>query len=339
MALRMIEIVLPPGYLNVALELISSQKPLDFWEEEIGAEQTRIKILLLTEKTESMMDALEKRFYKIDGFRMMLMAVEASVPRPQPEKDIPLAEKEAAAETKKKGKGSRVAREELYSDVTKMSKFSWVFVVLIVLASIVAAIGILRNNVVFIIGAMVIAPALGPNVALSLGTTLGDISLTRKAVRTVGVGILAALVFSALIGIVYEINPEIPELISRTEVNLGDILLALAAGSAAALSMTTGLLTALIGVMVAVALLPPLVTLGMLVGSGQWDLAQGALLLFLVNLICVNLAGVVTFLARGIRPLSWWEAKRARKATRLAIVLWSSLLVILAVLILLSQRT
>ncbi len=202
-----------------------------------------------------------------------------------------------------------------------------------------AAIGILRNNVVFIIGAMVIAPVLGPNVALSLGTTLGDVHLTRKAVSTIGVGITAALVFSALIGIIYEINPEIPELISRTEVNMGDILLALAAGSAAALSMTTGLFTALIGVMVAVALLPPLVTLGMLVGAGQWDLAQGALLLFLVNLICVNLAGVVTFLARGIRPLSWWEAKRAKKATRLAIVLWSSLLAILAVLILLSQRT
>lgn len=336
---RMIEIVLPPGYKNVALELISSHKPLDYWEEEIGGNQTRIKVLLLTEKTGTMMDALEKRFYKIDGFRMMLMAVEASVPRPQPEKDISLTEKEASVEKKKKGKGSRVSREELYSDVNKMSELSWVFVFLIALASIVAAIGILRNNVVYIIGAMVIAPALGPNVALSLGTTLGDFNLTRKAMRTVGIGILAALIFSALIGIVYDIDPEIPELISRTEVNLGDILLALAAGSAATLSMTTGLLTALIGVMVAVALLPPLVALGMLIGAGQWDLAQGALLLFLVNLICVNLAGVVTFLARGIRPLSWWEAKRAKKAARLAIVLWSGLLVILAVLILLSQRT
>ena len=143
MALRMIEIVLPPGYKNVAVELISSQKPLDFWEEEISDEQTRIKILLLSEKTESMMDALEKRFYKIDGFRMMLMVVEASVPRPRPEEDIPLPEKHDPADKKKKDKSSRVAREELYSDVNQMSKLSWVFVFLIVLASIVAAIGIL----------------------------------------------------------------------------------------------------------------------------------------------------------------------------------------------------
>ena len=213
------------------------------------------------ENTEAMMDALEKRFYKIEGFRMMLLSVEASVPRPKPEKEEPTVMKGIKTEKKKEIKTSRVAREELYSDVNQMSKLTWVFVVLIALASIVAAIGILRNNVVFIIGAMVIAPALGPNVALSLGTTLGDFNLSRKAVRTIGVGIIAALVFSALIGIIYDIDTDIPELVSRTEVNLGDIVLALAAGSAAALSMTTGLLTALIGVMVAVALLPPLVTL------------------------------------------------------------------------------
>jgi uncharacterized membrane protein len=67
-------------------------------------------------------------------------------------------------------------------------------------------------------------------------------------------------------------------------------------------------------------------------------MALGAMLLLLTNLICVNLAGVVTFLARGIRPLTWWEANRAKKATRQAIAIWTILLTILAVVILLSQR-
>jgi uncharacterized hydrophobic protein (TIGR00341 family) len=192
--------------------------------------------------------------------------------------------------------------------------------------------------VVFIIGAMVIAPALGPNVGLSLGTTLGDINLSRRAIETITIGILTALVFSIAIGLVFEVNPDIPELVSRTRVNFGDIALALAAGSAAALSLTTGLLSALIGVMVAVALLPPLVTLGMLIGSGYWEMASGALILFLINLICINLAGVVTFLAQGIRPLTWWEADRAKKSTRIAIFLWTALLAVLAVLIFFSQK-
>jgi uncharacterized membrane protein len=54
--------------------------------------------------------------------------------------------------------------------------------------------------------------------------------------------------------------------------------------------------------MVAVALLPPLVTLRLLLGSGNWRLAEGAALLFLINITCINLAGVVTFLAQGVRP-------------------------------------
>lgn len=84
---------------------------------------------------------------------------------------------------------------------------------------------------VFIIGAMVIAPVLGPNVALSFATTLGDISLSKKAIKTITIGVLAALVSSFLLGIIQNVDPEIPELVSRTEVSLGDVILALAAGS------------------------------------------------------------------------------------------------------------
>ena len=90
--------------------------------------------------------------------------------------------------------------------------------------------------------------------------------------------------------------------------------------------------------MVAVALLPPLVTFGLLLGSGQPALATGAMSLFLVNLICVNLAGVTTFLVQGIHPANWWEKDRAVKATRIAIGLWVALLTALVGLILLLQK-
>lgn len=90
---------------------------------------------------------------------------------------------------------------------------------------------------------------------------------------------------------------------------------------------------------VAVALLPPLVTLGLLIGAGQIGTASGALLLFLINVICVNLAGVGTFLVQGIRPLTWWETDRARKASRKAIFLRVMLLSVLGCIIVFSQRT
>jgi uncharacterized membrane protein len=94
----------------------------------------------------------------------------------------------------------------------------------------------------------------------------------------------------------------------------------------------------LIGVMVAVALLPPLVTSGLLLGGGQPALAMGALSLFMVNLICVNLAGVMTFLVQGIRPATWWEKDRAAKAVRVAVGLWMALLAALVGLILLLRK-
>jgi uncharacterized membrane protein len=89
--------------------------------------------------------------------------------------------------------------------------------------------------------------------------------------------------------------------------------------------------------MVAVALLPPLVVSGMAMGAADWQVAGGALLLTLVNVICVNLAGVVTFLALCIRPASWYEAARAAKETRVAIVFWIGILAVLAVLIYFSR--
>jgi uncharacterized membrane protein len=80
-------------------------------------------------------------------------------------------------------------------------------------------------------------------------------------------------------------------------------------------------------------LLPPLVTTGLLLGGGHPALATGALSLFLVNLICINLAGVTTFLVQGIKPTSWWEKDRAVKATRIAIALSVTLLAVLVAII------
>jgi uncharacterized hydrophobic protein (TIGR00341 family) len=202
----------------------------------------------------------------------------------------------------------------------------------------VAAVGLYYNSVAIIIGAMVIAPLLGPNVALSLATTLGDLSLLRRALLTALVGIATTMVLSVIIGVLVQVNPESPEVASRNAVALGDIVVALASGCAGALAFTTGVSATLIGVMVAVALLPPLVTFGLLLGGGHTASAMGALSLFLMNLVCVNLAGVSTFLVKGIRPATWWEKDRAGKATRVAILLWVLLLAALVGMILLLRK-
>jgi len=336
MSLRLIEIILPEKEnLERLRELLQDHPVIEIWEDLISGEKNLVKILVKAEESEEILDLLEKRFSKSEQFRIMLLEVEATIPRPEKtKKDEP----EEIPENKNKAKTvGRISREELYADMDSQGNISSVYIVLIVLSSIVASIGILKDNVAIIIGAMVIAPLLGPNMALALGTTLGDTDLIIRALKANLVGIVTTLALSIIIGIIFSVDPGVGELSSRTQVGLGDVAIALAAGVAGTLSFTRGLPSALIGVMVAVALLPPTVTVGMLIGSNNMSLVPGAVQLVLVNIIGVNLAGVTTFFLKGVRPRTWWETKKAEKATRIAIIIWSLLLVILVVTILKSQ--
>lgn len=335
MALRLIEMVLPEQKSKRLEELLADRKPLGVWHQELQDDKILVRVLLSTEETEATLDLLEKHFSVSEGFRVMLMPVEATLPRPE------IPEEESAPEQPEKvpeAKVERISREELYQDIVDAARITKVYILMIILSSVVAAIGLLGNNVAIIIGAMVIAPLLGPNVAFSLSVTLGDMDLARSSLKTNIVGLLTSLGLAVAVGLIFKITPAVPEIASRTSVGIANIVLALASGSAGALAFTTGVSATLIGVMVAVAILPPLVAFGMLLGAGYYHAALGAMLLLLTNLICVNLAGTVTFLAQGIRPVTWWEADRAKKATRIAILFGVSLLLILTVIILLSQR-
>lgn len=337
MALRLIEISLPQAEADSLRELVDEQSVIGFWREAVPDGGYYVKVLLSADRTEALLDQLEKQFAHRPGFRVVMLPVEATIPRYQDE-----AAAEGTTATASDGEDepkspSRVSREELHAQVVDGVRLSRVYVAMVVLSAIVASIGLLRDNVAVVIGAMVIAPLLHPNVALALATTLGDLELGRTALRTNLVGLGIALGLSLAIGFWAPVDATGHEIESRTVVQLSDVVIAAASGSAGVLAFTSGFPTAVIGVMVSVALLPPLATFGLLFGSGQVTAAGGALLLVLTNVICVNLAGVVTFLFQGVGPRTWWEAATAKRATRLAIALWSVLLLVLIALILISR--
>jgi len=192
----------------------------------------------------------------------------------------------------------------------------------------------LLEIIAIVIGAMVIAPLLGPNIGLSLASTLGDLDLAKRSLRAIGAGVFTAAAVSLLLGVALTVDPAGPEIAGRTHAGLGDIALALAAGAAGSLAFTSGVPAIVVGVMVAVALLPPLVVAGLLAGSGHGKLAFGAFILLLTNVTCINLAAVGTFLIQKVRPRTWWEADRARKATWIAAGTWIIMLGIMVSLIL-----
>lgn len=275
-------------------------------------------MLVSDDKLQSVLDNLQNVLGAQPTAHIVVLAVEMSLPKPEEKK----REQEDAA---------TAAREALYEGVEKGVRLDLNFVVLVALASLVAAVGLMKNNVAVVIGAMVIAPLLGPNIALSLGTALGDLSLIRKSVQTLVVGIVLSVAVSAGLGLFWPFDMSSHELMSRTEVGLDSAVLALASGAAAALSLTTGLSSVLVGVMVAVALLPPAAALGLMLGSGNSALAMGAGLLLLVNIVCVNLASKIVFDIKGIRPRTFPEKEKAKRAKVVYIFGW---LVTLAILML-----
>ena len=334
MALRLIEMVLPEKDGGEVRELLDEQSVLEYRQIGLPDGEVLVRILLEGEKSEAVLDMLEKQYAGKEGYRIVILPVEATLPRVEAAEATPRPPSRASEEKLPE----RISRHELYEDISDAARFSQVYFAMVVLSAIVATIGLEHNSVAIVIGAMVIAPLLGPNVALALATTLGDLPLARQAALTGLAGIATVAVMTLIIGALLHVDPTLSQLASRTQVGLSDVVLALAAGCAGALAFTTGVSATLVGVMVAVALLPPMVTFGLLLGGGQLQLAMGALSLLAANLICLNLAAVMTFMVQGIRPATWWEKERAERATRIAIGLWVTLLVVLVGLILLWRQ-
>jgi uncharacterized hydrophobic protein (TIGR00341 family) len=328
MTLRLVEIIFPSDNANVFAEIVESEETLGSWTDTLDGDLRRARVLVPANRTEALSDRVRRELGHVEGFRMILFAVEATVPVPKEE------EKTEPEEAPKKKYSDRVSREELYNKIAGGAKLSKVYLLMVALSAVVAAIGLVRDNVAVVVGAMVIAPLLGPNVALALGTTLGDIPLAWRALKTNAAGVAVAFLLAVIAGKMIPVDLAVKEIASRTSADVTDVVLALAAGAAGALAYTSAVPASLVGVMVAVALIPPLVNAGLLAGAGYTRESLGALTLVLTNVACINLSGVLTFLAQRVRPRMWWEEKTARKATRRAIILWLLVLAVLLVVIL-----
>ena len=320
--MKYVEIIADQGSSDTLLAIAEKVKAADLRygvTGEDGMRQTRM--LVADDRLQEALDTLQNVLGAQPAARIAVLPVETSLPKPDDE------------EERNQKSSATAAREALYEDIKKRSRLDSDYLLLVFLSTMVAAIGLIENNVAVVIGAMVIAPLLGPNLALSLGTALGDTNMMLRSAKTLTVGILLAIVLSAAIGFVWPGDLSSHELMTRTTAGMDSVALALASGAAAALSLSTGLSSVLVGVMVAVALLPPAATLGLMLGHGSLSLAVGAALLLAVNIVSVNLASKVVFYVKGIRPRTWFEKEKARKAMRTYVVGWLVTLIVLMVFI------
>jgi len=338
MSSRLIEVFIPETCREQAETLLRNDSDIEVWYQPLSSQQVWIRIFVDQVNVEKLVDQFAQQFGQIEKFRLLLLEVEATVPYIESSESVSLRQQIIAdADAELNPRSTRVNRIEIYDRVAEGTRLSWTQIVMVLLSTAIAAIGILRDSQAVVIGAMVIAPLLKPNMALAVATTLGDRSFAVRTVWTGLVGIMIALGLSVAIGLAVPVNLESSEIVGRLQVGWSDGILAFASGMAGAISFTTEERSSIVGVMVSVALLPPLVVLGLLLGDGNWSLALGAALLVCTNLICLNLAAVTTFLIQDLRPQHWRAIPKAKQITGMAYGIWTVLLVSLVGIVLISR--
>ena len=176
---------------------------------------------------------------------------------------------------------------------------------LLTLSVLIGAMGLLADSPAVVIGAMLVAPLMMPILGMAAGLVLGWLSRVAQQALIAVVGAAGAVGLAALVSFVVPGDPYPlpPEVMSRTAPSLLDLGIALVAGAAAAYSKIRHQASdAITGAAVAVALVPPLASLGILLELGEVELATGALLLFAANAVGIVMSAAITFIVCGLVP-------------------------------------
>jgi uncharacterized hydrophobic protein (TIGR00341 family) len=218
----------------------------------------------------------------------------------------------------------RIAREELVAAARDLVPSLSNYVILTVVSAVIATAGLLLDSPAVVVGSMVIAPLIGPAMTASVGTVVVDDELFNRGVKLQVVGVLlsvaSAAVFAWFVRTVNLVPPftdvtQIPQVRERLSPDFLSLAVAVGAGVAGSLSLTTGVSSALVGVMIAVALIPPAATVGIGIAWGRPMVSLGSGVLVLVNLLSINLAALVVLRYSGYRPTRWFQVDEARGAT------------------------
>lgn len=195
-------------------------------------------------------------------------------------------------------------KTRLYSNICQLAQPTFSFYLMMVLSTTIAAFGLLVGSTAVVIGAMLVAPLMGPIFGIGLGVSNGDQRLIKNAVISEVLGIILAITIAVLIGLIPIRLGLSSEIISRTQPTIYDIIIALFSGVAGAYAMVDERIgSALPGVAIATALVPPLASCGICLALHEWTMAAGAFLLFFVNFLAIEVAAAGVYWLTGLVEL------------------------------------
>jgi|APTNR8051073442_1049403.scaffolds.fasta_scaffold00052_119 uncharacterized hydrophobic protein (TIGR00271 family) len=200
--------------------------------------------------------------------------------------------------------GSKAAyRAELREQITQNATLSQGYLLMNVLAAVIASYGLLANSPSVVIGAMIVAMLLGPIMGVSLALVDSNSKLLRHSVTALGAGVAVVVVSAVAVGLIHRDIPITNEILARTAPNLLDLMVALASGAVGAYATVSPRLSvAFVGVAIATALVPPLCAACILFAHGQIHLALGALLLTFLNMVAIQFASSLVLWLNGFHP-------------------------------------
>ncbi|MFW6256968.1 MAG: TIGR00341 family protein [Bacillota bacterium] len=204
-------------------------------------------------------------------------------------------------------------RESLVTYAQENSLVNMEYLMIVLASTLVITLGLIMDNVAVIIGGMVIAPVLGPIMALTIGIVLGDYQLIRRGMWAEIMAVVLAVLISFLLTQIIPGVEITKSLETRMYPTLADLFIALGSGAAAAYTLIKGKQPlGLVGVMVAAALMPVMCTVGVGLALGNRQMVLGALLLLGGNYLGLLLANMLVFYYEGLRPQIWYKHRAGK---------------------------
>ncbi|MGQ3411854.1 TIGR00341 family protein [Natrinema sp. LN54] len=330
--MRLVEVLIPKEKREAVEETLEDEG-IDFTlvaEESRDEPSVVITFPLPAPAVESVLDELRETGIDEDSYTVILEA------------ETVVSEQFDDLEQRYAQNSPRISREEMQAQAKDLTPRFSTYLVMTIMSVIVATAGLLLDSPAVVVGSMVIAPLIGPALGASVGTVINDRTLFRRGIKLqaigLGVGVITAAIFAFAIRTTGLVSPmidivEISEIEGRLSPDMLSLVIAIGAGVAGAWTLTAGTSAALVGVMIAAALVPPLGVVGIGIAWGLPDVTLAAGVLVLVNILTINITSLAVLWYKGYRPDSWTQQGDARVATeKRALALVVTILVLSAFL-------
>lgn len=193
-------------------------------------------------------------------------------------------------------KVSQADRNQFCTKVIESSAPKVDYYFLVILSTLIVAFGLLADNIILVIGGMLVTPILSAILAISLGMVINEYKVIIRSVRIFSFSIIFAVLVSLFAGLATNIDLTSLKLINSMTPTLSTILAAVVAGVAASYTWVKPELNeTLPGIAVTVTLIPPLTAIGLCIGDAQWGLLQNVFNVFVLNVVGIILSSLLVF--------------------------------------------